>query len=51
LAGVIVLYWVFVARIDLPSPWLLPAAVVVQVLFVLGEAAYLLSHTRRAEDA
>jgi hypothetical protein len=29
----------------------LPAAVVVQVLFVLGEAAYLLSHTRRAEDA
>jgi DMSO reductase anchor subunit len=51
LAGVIVLFWVFLARIDLPSPWLLLAAVVVQVLFVLGEAAYLLSHTRRAEDA
>jgi hypothetical protein len=51
LAGVIVLSWVFLARIDLLSPWLLPAAVVVQVLFVLGEAAYLLSHTRRAEDA
>ncbi len=51
LAGMIVLSWVFLARIDLPSPWLLPAAVVVQVFFVLGEAAYLLFHTRRAEDA
>jgi hypothetical protein len=43
LAGVIIVYWVFIAGISLPSPWLLPAAVVVQVLFVLGEAAYLLA--------
>jgi hypothetical protein len=43
LAGVIIIYWVFLAGIELPSPWLLPAAVVAQVLFVLGEAAYLLS--------
>jgi hypothetical protein len=43
LAGVIIVYWVFLAGIELPSPWLLPAAVVVQVLFVLGEAAYILS--------
>jgi hypothetical protein len=48
LAGVIILYWVFVARIELPSPLLLPAAVGVQVLFVLGEAAYLLLHPERA---
>jgi hypothetical protein len=26
LAGVTILYWVFVAGIDLPSPWLLPVA-------------------------
>jgi hypothetical protein len=43
LAGVVIVYWVFLAGIELPSPWLLPAAVVVQVLFVLGEAAYILS--------
>jgi hypothetical protein len=43
LAGVIIVYWVFLAGIELPSPWLLPAAVVVQVLFVLGEAAYIIS--------
>lgn len=43
LAGAAILYWVFVAGIDLPSPWLLPAAVGVQVLFALGEAAYCLS--------
>ncbi len=43
LAGVVIVYWVFLAGIELPSPWLLPAAVVVQVLFVLGEAAYVLS--------
>jgi hypothetical protein len=43
LAGVIILYWVFVVGIELPSPWLLPAAVGAQVLFVLGEAAYLVS--------
>jgi hypothetical protein len=42
LAGVTILYWVFVAEIDLPSPWLLPAAVGVQVLFALAEAAYCL---------
>jgi hypothetical protein len=43
LAGVTILYEIFVLGLDLPSPWLLPAAVGVQVLFVLGEAAYLLS--------
>jgi hypothetical protein len=43
LAGIIIVYWVFLAGVELPSPWLLPAAVVVQVLFVLGEAAYLLT--------
>jgi hypothetical protein len=42
LAGVTILYWVFIAGVDLPSPWLLPAAVGVQVLFALGEAAYCL---------
>ena len=42
LAGMTILYWVFIAGIDLPSPWLLPAAVGVQVLFALGEAAYCL---------
>jgi hypothetical protein len=45
LAGVIIVYWVFIAGISLPSPWLLPAAVVAQVLFVLGEAAYLLANS------
>ena len=40
LAGVTILYWVFIAGIDLP--WLLPAAVGVQVLFALGETAYCL---------
>jgi hypothetical protein len=34
--------WALYAGIDLPSPWLLPAAVGVQVLFALGEAAYCL---------
>jgi hypothetical protein len=42
LVGAIILYWVFVARIALPSPWLLPAAVGVQVLFVIGEGLYFL---------
>ena len=41
LAGVTILYEVFIHGQPLPSPWLLPAAVVVQVLFVLGELAYL----------
>lgn len=48
LAGVVILYQVFVVGIELPSPWLLPAAVVVQVLFVLGEAAYLIAVPERA---
>lgn len=49
IAGAVILYWVFVAGIELPSPWLLPAAVVVQVLFAAGEAAYLLpARTNRA---
>jgi hypothetical protein len=43
LAGVSILYEIFITGISLPSPWLLPAAVGVQVLFVLGEAAYLLT--------
>lgn len=42
LAGTTILYTVLMGQIELPSPWLLPAAVVVQVLFVIGEAAYLL---------
>ena len=51
LAGAIILYWVFVAGIDHPSPWLLPAAVGVQVLFAVGEAAYLLTaRTERLEE-
>ena len=50
LAGAIILYWVFIARIELPSAWLLPAAVGVQVLFALGEAAYLYSHLRYARS-
>lgn len=41
LAGLSILYEIFIVGIDLPSPWLLPAAVGVQVLFVLGEAYYL----------
>lgn len=41
LAGVTILYYIFVLQTPLPSPWLLPTAVVVQVLFVLGEALYL----------
>lgn len=43
LAGLSILYEIFIVGIDLPSPWLLPAAVGVQVLFVLGEAYYLLT--------
>jgi len=52
LAGVVIVYQVFLVGIELPSPWLLPSAVVVQVLFVLGEAAYLLSSpgSKRRED-
>ncbi|HEX6385064.1 MAG TPA: hypothetical protein VF177_10370 [Anaerolineae bacterium] len=46
LAGVTILYEIFVVGIDLPSPWLLPAAVGIQVLFVLGEAAYLVTSQR-----
>jgi hypothetical protein len=46
LAGVVILYWVFAVGIELPSSWLLPAAVGAQVLFVLGEVAYLVSGTR-----
>ena len=34
---------IFIVGIPLPSPWLLPAAVGVQVLFVLGQAYYLLT--------
>jgi hypothetical protein len=41
LAGATIFYYIFVAGISLPSTWLLPAAVVVQVLFVLAEGSYL----------
>jgi hypothetical protein len=41
LAGVIMLYWVFVSGIRLHPLWLLPAAVRARVLFVLSEEAYL----------
>ena len=50
LAGIIILYWVFIARLALPSAWLLPAAVGVQVLFALGEAASLYSHLRHVKS-
>jgi len=43
LAGLSILYEIYVAGLELPSPWLLPAAVGVQVLFVIGEAYYLLT--------
>jgi hypothetical protein len=43
LAGLSILYEIYIVGIDLPSPWLLPAAVGVQVLFVIGEAYYLLT--------
>ena len=43
LAGLSILYEIFIVGIPLPSPWLLPAAVGVQVLFVLGQAYYLLT--------
>jgi hypothetical protein len=48
LAGVIMLYWVFVAGIERQ---LLPAAVRAQVLFVLSEAAYLVYQARHAKSA
>jgi hypothetical protein len=41
LAGVTILYYIFIIQTPLPTPWLLPAAVVVQVLFVLAEGSYL----------
>lgn len=43
LAGLSILYEIYIAGLELPSPWLLPAAVGVQVLFVIGEAYYLLT--------
>jgi hypothetical protein len=43
LAGLSILYEIFIVGIDLPSPWLLPAAVGIQVLFVIGEAYYLVT--------
>lgn len=39
-----------VAGTYLPSPWLLPSAVGMQVLFVLGEAACLVAGTGRGEE-
>ncbi|MBK7219166.1 MAG: hypothetical protein IPH95_19455 [Candidatus Promineofilum sp.] len=49
LAGLSILYEIFIVGIPLPSPWLLPAAVGVQVLFVAGQAYYLL--TARPDNA
>jgi hypothetical protein len=43
LAGLSIFYEIYIVGIELPSPWLLPAAVGVQVLFVIGEAYYLLT--------
>ena len=43
MAGLSILYEIFIVGIPLPSPWLLPAAVGIQVLFVLGQATYLLT--------
>lgn len=43
LAGLTILYQIYIVGIELPSPFLLPAAVGVQVLFVIGEAYYLLT--------
>jgi hypothetical protein len=40
LAGVSILHQIYFAGLALPSPWKLPAAVVVQVLFVIGELLY-----------
>jgi hypothetical protein len=52
LAGLSILYEIFIVGIDLPSPWLLPVAVGIQVLFVLGEAYYLLTaHPTNAYSA
>jgi hypothetical protein len=46
LAGVSILHQIYIAGIELPSPILLPAAVGVQVLFVLGELLYLVRMQR-----
>ena len=50
LAGVSILNTLFVLRTFAPNPVLLLAAVGVQVLFVLGEVAYLLSSARSAQS-
>jgi hypothetical protein len=50
LAGVSILHQIYFAGLPLPSPWRLPAAVGIQVLFVLGQLAYLL-RSRREEQA
>ncbi|HLF27570.1 MAG TPA: hypothetical protein VJG32_14645 [Anaerolineae bacterium] len=47
LAGVSILNALFILRTFIPSPALLLGAVGVQVVFVLGEAAYLLSSPSR----
>jgi hypothetical protein len=51
LAGVIMLYWVFVAETEIHPLWLLPAAVRARGLFVLNEAAYLVYQARHAKCA
>lgn len=50
LAGVSILHQVYLAGQVLPSPWKLPAAVIVQVLFVLGELLYL-ARTRQEKPS
>lgn len=50
LAGLSILHQIYIAGLVLPSPWKLPAAVGVQVLFVLGELFYLL-RSRQAQQS
>jgi hypothetical protein len=50
LAGVSILHQIYFAGLALPSAWKLPAAVGVQVLFVLGELLYL-AQTRQEKPA
>lgn len=51
LAGVTILYEIYFGGLQLPNPFLLPAAVGVQVLFVLGELAYVLTNRKSRKVA
>lgn len=50
LAGLTILHQIYIAGLPLPSPWKLPAAVGMQLLFVLGELLYLL-RSRQAQPS